>query len=67
MMNFNTLSFDKKLKGLINWYSDWATCHMTEELRFNNSRDKRILSPSKMLQRALCPPLSSIQWVLGSR
>lgn len=66
VMNFNTLSFDKKLKGLINWYSDWATCHMTEELRFNNSRDKRILSPSKMLQRALCPPLSSIQWVLGS-
>jgi len=66
LMNFNTLPFDKKLKGQLNWYSDWATHWMTEELRFNNSRDKRILSPSKMSQRALCPPLPSVQWVLGS-
>jgi hypothetical protein len=66
LMNFSTLSFDKKLKGQLNRYSDWATGWMTEELRFNNSRDKRILSPSKMSQRVLCPPLPSIQWVPGS-
>jgi len=56
-MNFNTLSFDKKSKRKLIRYSDWATRWMTKELRFNNSKDKRILSPSEMSQRPLCPPL----------